>query len=112
MYEEWRLAMLEMSDRLPDRMCPFCEEVYDDIAEYVDVGVGGRGVQVTPNHCENPDCGAWEQGAYTYDASEYEFAYGWVRPKYRTPGETVEVPDFFDELLLDEKLEWPEKENK
>ncbi len=85
LYEEWRKAMLEMSDRLPDRMCPFCEEVYDDIAEYVDVGCGGRGVQVTPNHCENPDCGAWEQGAYTYSADEYEFAFGWVRPKYESP---------------------------
>jgi len=52
-YEHWRAAMLEMCDKLPDRRCPFCDEVYDDIAEYVDAGVGGCGVQVTPNVCKN-----------------------------------------------------------
>jgi hypothetical protein len=76
-------AMLEMCDKLPDRRCPFCDEVYDDIAEYVDVGVGYGGVQITPNCCE--ECGAQQQGAYDYDSQFFEFAGGWVRPKYKMP---------------------------
>lgn len=75
--------MLEACEKLPDRRCPFCDEMYEDDAEYVDVGVGQ--VQVTGNRCENPDCGAQEQGAYTYDGDEWEFAFGWVRHKYESP---------------------------
>jgi len=82
LYEDWRDAILEMCDKLPDRICPFCEEVYDDIAEYVDVGVGK--VQVTGNHCENPACGAWELGAYTCP-EDHDYQSGWVRPKFSCP---------------------------
>ena len=48
--------MLDMCENPPNRMCPFCGEIYEDNAEYVDVGVGGRGVQVTAsNVCENKE---------------------------------------------------------
>ena len=57
--------------------CPFCEEPYEDIAEYVDVGVGGHGVQVTPNYCAA--CGASQTGHYELDPSLYEFKCGWHR---------------------------------
>ena len=85
MYDSWRVAMLDMCENPPNRMCPFCGEIYEDNAEYVDVGVGGRGVQVTANVCENPDCGAQEQGCYSYDGEEWEFSGGWVRHKYESP---------------------------
>ena len=96
-----------MCDQLPNRTCPFCEEVYEDNAEYVDVGVGGYGVQVTPNVCE--ECGAQQQGAYDYDSKDFEFASGWVRPKYKMPngqpdwknGGTPE--DFFD--IIEEQID-------
>lgn len=42
--------------------CPYCSAEFPENCEYVDVGVGGPGVQVTPNVCE--DCGASELGAY------------------------------------------------
>jgi hypothetical protein len=82
LYEDWRDAILMMCDKLPDRTCPFCEEVYEDDAEYVDVGVGQ--VQVTGNHCENPNCGAWELGAYTCP-DDHDYCGGWVRPKFSCP---------------------------
>ena len=107
LYPHWREAMLRMCDQLPNRTCPFCEEVYEDNAEYVDVGVGGYGVQVTPNVCE--ECGAQQQGAYDYDSKDFEFASGWVRPKYKMPngqpdwknGGTPE--DFFD--IIEEQID-------
>ena len=84
MYEDWRMAMMEMCVKLPDRRCPFCDEVYEDTAEYVYIDLG-YSQQVTPNYCENEECGAQEQGAYEYDSEHYEFAHGWVRPKYKNP---------------------------
>jgi hypothetical protein len=82
-------------------MCPFCEEVYDDNAEYVDVGVGN--VQVTGNYCENPECGAWELGAQAFP-DNHEAKSGWVRPKYKPTFKqlTKETEDFFNELLAEE----------
>ena len=93
--------MLRMCDQLPNRTCPFCEEVYEDNAEYVDVGVGS--VQVTGNYCENPACGAWELGAYACP-DDHEAKSGWVRPKYKpTPGQlTKETEDFFNEVMAEE----------
>ena len=92
--------MLEMCRNPPDRTCPFCGEVYEDNAEYVDVGVGGRGVQVTANVCEN--CGAQEQGCYKYEGDEWEFSGGWVRHKYERPSVHQNNPDEFDwEYLAD-----------
>ena len=75
--------MLEMCEHPPKRLCPFCGEVYEDNAEYIDVGAGS--IQVTGNYCENPECGAVEQGCYVYDGDEWEHANGWVRHKYESP---------------------------
>jgi len=78
--------MLERCGKEPDRICPFCGEMYSDNAEYVDVGVGSQ--QVTAMYCENPECGATEQGSYyEYDPDNFELKDGWVRakPKYKYP---------------------------
>lgn len=42
--------------------CPWCGYIFETNCEYVDVGVGGPGVQCTPNVC--PYCGAVERGGY------------------------------------------------
>lgn len=79
-YNYWREAMLfRCAKTFGDRLCPFCQWPYEDNAEYVDIGVGYQ--QVTGNYCDNPDCGASEQGMYEYDESTNDFLHGWVRPK-------------------------------
>ena len=77
-YQKFREKLLEKcgTDAL---LCPFCGEMYQDTAEYVDVGVGGRGVQVTPNSCEV--CGASQTGAYELPPEKYDFIGGWHRMK-------------------------------
>jgi hypothetical protein len=101
MYDGWREAMIELCDKPPNRSCPFCGEIYEDNAEYVDVGVGS--VQVTANVCENPDCGAQEQGCYVYEGEQWEFESGWVRHKYESPSgpRKASVEDFDWEYLAD-----------
>jgi hypothetical protein len=94
-YDIWREEMLQMCKNPPDRMCPFCGEVYEDNAEYVDAGVGYQ--QVTANVCENPECGAQEQGCYTYEGDEWEFAFGWVHLK----DEPEPKYDFMPSMLID-----------
>jgi hypothetical protein len=42
---------------MPHETCPWCGDT-TCYAEFVDVGVGGSGVQVTPYQCDN--CGAHE----------------------------------------------------
>lgn len=95
-YEDWRKKMIEQCEKLPNRICPFCGDVYDDNAEYVDVGVGH--VQVTANYCEN--CGASEQGAYEYDEEKFDFKGGWVRskeePEPKYDFNPASVMDFID----------------
>jgi hypothetical protein len=82
LYPSWRERMLEMCLNPPSRICPFCGQVYNGNAEYIDVGVCS--VQVTVNYCENPECGAQEQGCYVYKSDAWEFANGWVRHKYES----------------------------
>lgn len=60
--------------------CPYCGLTFEDNAEYVDVGFGGRGVQVTGNRCDR--CGASEQGAYKSQGGP-EVAFGWFPPSMR-----------------------------
>lgn len=55
--------------------CPWCEITFMSNAEYVDVGVGGRGVQVTGNEC--PECGAREMGQL--DTTGLEMKDGWAK---------------------------------
>ncbi len=61
-----------------EMICPFCNGECE--AEFVDVGVGGRGPQVSPYYCGR--CGAqetrdplvkmgWEHGQNTIDAMEH-----------------------------------------
>lgn len=64
-----------------DVCCPFCGSPDID-AEFVDVGLGGDGMQVTPYRCG--DCDAVQMtGLPPDDADAEEFAYGW----HRGPGE-------------------------
>ena len=60
--------------------CPYCGLTFDDNAEYVDVGVGGRGVQVTGNRCDR--CGASEVGGYK-TSDQLAIAFGWFPPAAR-----------------------------
>jgi hypothetical protein len=96
-YDVWRAKILDLCLRLPARMCPFCGEIYEDTAEYVDVGVGS--VQVTGNYCDNPECGAQEQGQYKYEGDEWEFCCGWVRHKYDRPSRNS-VNDFIEAMNI------------
>lgn len=57
--------------------CPYCGLTFKNNAEYVDVGVGGRGMQVTGNACER--CGASEKGGYEARGGP-EVAFGWFPP--------------------------------
>ncbi len=60
--------------------CPYCGSTSVD-AEFVDVGVGGRGMQVTPWTCE--DCWAQQMNPYAQDhnarGTEEERKLGWFR---------------------------------
>lgn len=64
--------------------CPYCDFQFEDNAEYVDVGVGGPGVQVTGAVCTR--CGASQRGAYK-ERSGPEVAFSWFPPhSYMTLG--------------------------
>lgn len=62
-----------------EAQCPFCEHYIDDTAEYVAIGVGWQ--QVTPNYCDNEECGASELGHYSMDNATQVYRSGWVRDK-------------------------------
>lgn len=67
--------------------CPYCSS-QDCEAEFCDVGVGGRGVQVSPYQCQV--CGAVEIGPFdTTQASEEERQLGWYAPNSANLPNTV-----------------------
>lgn len=67
--------------------CPYCAS-QDCDAEFCDVGVGGRGVQVSPYQCMS--CGAVEIGPYDKtQASETELALGWYEPNSENLPDTI-----------------------
>lgn len=84
--------------------CPYCGEWCDD-AEFVDVGVGGGGVQVSPYSC--PRCLAVQvgQSALRKGLSDLERKTGWRvgRMPDLTPGELAAVQGGLlkDATLLD-----------
>lgn len=73
------LRALDAADRLAgDRKirCPFCGSDQVD-AEFVDVGVGGSGMQVTPYHCLDCDAEQMNPDADRQNADADESAAGW-----------------------------------
>lgn len=72
--------------------CPYCGLVFEENAEYVNVGVGC--IQVTGNACDR--CGASEQGAYG-DRGGPEVAFAWFPPcSYMVLGQREE---WFDAMI-------------
>ena len=98
-YSEFCERILDTATYEPDRICPFCGEIYDETAEYVYIDLGHY-VQVSPEHCE--ECDAFEQGSWDLDPTKYDFKHGWARLK---PGE---VPNIYDssENEIDSWLEY------
>lgn len=85
--EKYKAIILEKKNRShrycsewckEENTCPYCHCHCCD-PEYVDVGVPGCNMQVTPVHCEY--CGASQIGGYNSSkCSKTELTYGWFKP--------------------------------
>jgi hypothetical protein len=61
--------------------CPWCFSSYV-YAEFVDVGVGGVGVQVTPYGCESCHSYQFDYGEKRENVSEEEWKVGWYQGEW------------------------------